>query len=30
MKTIPFMKSYGGVTVLTMPSVELKPGDNTL
>ena len=26
MKTVPFTKSYGGATVLTMPSVELAPG----
>lgn len=29
MKTVPFTKSYGGETVLTMPSVELAPGTVT-
>ena len=29
MKTVPFTKSYGGATVLTMPSVELAPGTVT-
>ncbi len=29
MKTTAFTKSYGGATVLTMPSVELKPGTVT-
>ena len=29
MKTTAFTKSYGGVTVLTMPAVELQPGTVT-
>lgn len=29
MKTTPFTKTYGGVTVLTMPSFELQPGTVT-
>lgn len=29
MKTVPFTKTYGGVTVLTMPAVELQPGTVT-
>ena len=29
MKTVPFTKTYGGVTALTMPAVELQPGTVT-